>query len=159
MRFTTIVSYTAVIACSIAVVLLGGSPALAERRVALVIGNSAYKNAAQLPNPKNDSAAITALFKAADFDVVDSYQNLGGNDMRRAIREFTNKVRDADIAVVFYAGHGIEVDGTNFLIPVDAKLEQDLDVEDEAIPLDRITKMLDSARRLRLVMLDACIAR
>ncbi len=130
--------------------------ALAEKRVALVIGNSAYKNASKLPNPANDAAAISSLFKTAGFDVVESRQNLSGSEMRKAIRDFTDKVRDADIAVVFYAGHGIEVDGTNYLLPVDAALERDLDVEDEGIPLDRIVKVLDSAKRLRLVILDAC---
>jgi hypothetical protein len=130
--------------------------AFADKRVALVIGNSAYKNASKLPNPTNDAAAVSALFKSAGFDVVESHQNLGVNEMKRVIRDFTDNVRDADIAVVFYAGHGIEVDGTNYLIPVDALLRRDVDVEDEAVPLDRLTRMLDPARRLRLVMLDAC---
>jgi len=128
----------------------------ADKRVALVIGNSAYKNASKLPNPINDAAAIASLFKQAGFDVVESRQNLGGNEMKRAIRDFSDLVRDADIAVVFYAGHGIEVEGTNYLIPVDALLERDIDVEDEAIRLDRFTRMLEPAKRLRLVILDAC---
>jgi hypothetical protein len=72
------------------------------------------------------------------------------------LRDFSERARDADMAVVFYAGHGIEVDGTNFLIPTDAKLERDIDVEDEAISLDRLMKMVEPARKLRLVILDAC---
>src|ERR1700680_3407736 len=145
----------------IAVLLAGfflatNGEALAEKRVALVIGNSAYKNVAKLPNPAKDAAAVTALFKTAGFDVVESYENLGGFEMRRAIKDFAGKVRDADVAVVFYAGHGMEVDGTNYLLPVDAALEGDLDIEDEAIPLDRILKTVDPARLLRLVILDAC---
>ena len=77
-------------------------------------------------------------------------------EMRRALRDFTDKTRDADIAVVFYAGHGIEVDGTNYLLPVDTALERDTDVEDEALALDRIVKIMEPVRRLRLVILDAC---
>jgi uncharacterized caspase-like protein len=129
---------------------------VAQKRVAVVIGNSSYKHAAKLANPINDAGAVAALFKDANFDVIESRQDLGINDMRRAIREFTDKARDADVAIVFYAGHGIEVDGTNYLLPVDAVLQRDTDVEDEAIPLDRILRVLEPAKRLRLVILDAC---
>lgn len=76
--------------------------------------------------------------------------------MRRVIRDFSEMTRDADMAVVFFAGHGIEVDGSNFLIPTDAKLERDIDIEDEAIALDRVVRMLEPAKKLRLVILDAC---
>ena len=76
--------------------------------------------------------------------------------MRRVFRDFAEKSRGADIAVVFYAGHGIEIDGTNYLLPVDTALKRDLDVEDEAISLDRIVRMLEPAKRLRLIILDAC---
>jgi Caspase domain len=135
---------------------LFGEPALAERRVALVIGNSAYENVARLDNPANDAIAMTATLKEAGFDVVDSRRNLKIADMRRAFRDFSDKSRDADVAVVYYAGHGIEVDGTNYLIPVDAALERDLDVYDEAFPLDRVLVTIEPAKHLRLVILDAC---
>lgn len=135
--------------------LLSG-PALAEKRVALVIGNSAYENVARLSNPANDADAMTSTLKGAGFDVVESRRNLKIGDMRRAFRDFADKSRDADVAVVYYAGHGIEVDGTNYLIPVDAALERDLDVYDEAFPLERILISIDSAKQLRLVILDAC---
>lgn len=131
-------------------------PVHAERRVALTIGNSSYKNVSRLPNPANDALAVAALLKSAGFDVVESRSDLGISEMRRALREFSDIAADADIAVVFYAGHGIEVDGANYLIPVDAALERDLDVEDEAISLDRVLKVIDAAKRLRLVILDAC---
>jgi uncharacterized caspase-like protein len=91
--------------------------ALADKRVALVIGNSAYQNVPGLPNPINDATAIAELLRNAGFDVVDSRADLGIAVIRRAIREFADVARDADIAVVYYAGHGIEVDGTNYLIP------------------------------------------
>src|SRR6516165_3702547 len=106
--------------------------ASAERRVALVIGNSAYQNVPKLPNPVNDARAVAALLRNAGFDVVESRSDLGIANIRRAMRDFTNIARDADIGVVYYAGHGIEVDGTNYLIPVDAVLERDVDVDDEA---------------------------
>ena len=139
-----------------AAVLLSSQPAFAEKRVALIIGNSAYQNAPQLPNPVNDAALITATLKSAGFDVVNSRQNLSALETRRVLREFADASQDADIAVVYYAGHGIEVDGTNYLIPVDAKLERDTDVFDEAVSLDRLLIAVEPAKQLRLVILDAC---
>jgi uncharacterized caspase-like protein len=134
---------------------LASGNALADKRVALVIGNSAYQNVAKLPNPVNDAEAIAKLFTAAGFQV-ELRRNLGGNELRRAIREFSRQTLDADVAVVFYAGHGIEVGGNNYLIPTDAKLESDIDVVDEAVPLDRVLTMIEPATRLQLIILDAC---
>jgi uncharacterized caspase-like protein len=139
-----------------AAVLLACQPAWAAKRVALVLGNSAYQNVARLPNPVNDGAAIAATLKDAGFDVVDSRHDLMAAETRRALRDFADRARDADIAVVYYAGHGLEVDGTNYLIPVDAKLERDTDVYDEAFSLDRVLLAIEPAKRLRLVILDAC---
>ena len=130
--------------------------AVAGRRAALVIGNSAYKNVPTLANPSNDAKAVSELFKKAGFEVVETRVDLGIVEMRRAIRDFTDQVRDFDIAVIFFAGHGMEVGGTNYMIPTDAVLERDIDVEDEALSLDRIMRVLDPAKRLRLVILDAC---
>jgi uncharacterized caspase-like protein len=134
-----------------AALLLVCQPAFAGKRVALVLGNSAYQNVAPLPNPVNDGAVIAATLTQAGFDVVDS-----AAETRRALRDFADRARDADIAVVYYAGHGMEVDGTNYLIPVDAKLERDTDVYDEAFPLDRVLLAVEPAKQLRLVILDAC---
>lgn len=130
--------------------------AFAEKRVALVIGNSAYSNVSKLPNPANDAEAIGMLLKSANFDIVERRQDIGSAEMRRVIRDFSEKAQDADIAVVYFAGHGIEVDGANYLIPIDAKLERDVDVEDETVSLDRVLRMIEPAKRLRLVILDAC---
>ncbi len=124
--------------------------------MALTIGNSAYKNVPQLPNPVNDAAAVTALLKGSGFDVVEARTDLGITEMRRAVSDFSDMVSDADIAVVYYAGHGIEVDGSNYIIPVDAVLRRDIDVDDEAVSLDRILRILDPVKRLRVVILDAC---
>ena len=130
--------------------------ALAEKRVAFVIGNSNYQNVVELTNPANDADAMTEMFRKAAFDVVESRRDLKNTEMRRALRDFTEKARDADIAVIYYAGHGIEVDGTNYLIPVDAVLDRDTDAYDEAISLDRILQAIEPAKQLRLVILDAC---
>jgi hypothetical protein len=130
--------------------------ASADKRVALVIGNSTYQNVARLPNPARDADAIAQLFKAAGFDTVSLQQNVGNLDFKRAIRKFEEAAGDADIAVVYYAGHGIEIGGVNYMIPVDAKLASDFDAPDEAIPLDRLVETVESAKRLRLIILDAC---
>ncbi|MGF6306254.1 putative caspase-like protein [Bradyrhizobium sp. i1.8.4] len=137
-------------------VLLASQPAWATRRVALVVGNSNYQNAPLLPNPANDAAAIAATLKGAGFDVVESRLNLTSSDMRRALRDFADQARDADIAFVYYAGHGIEIDGTNYLIPTDARLERDTDIYDEAFSLDRVLLAIEPAKQLRVVIVDAC---
>jgi uncharacterized caspase-like protein len=131
-------------------------PALADKRVALVLGNSAYQNVPPLSNPVNDAALMAQTLKNAGFDVVDFRQNLPALETRRALREFADKASGADIAIIYYAGHGIEVDGGNYLIPVDAKLERDNDIFDEAFSLDRVLVSVESAKKLRLVILDAC---
>jgi uncharacterized caspase-like protein len=136
--------------------LVSAQAAFADKRVALVIGNSAYKNVVQLPNPSRDASAVADMLRNAGFDVVETKLDLNNTNMRRVIREFTGVARNADIAVVYYAGHGIEFDGTNYLIPVDAQLSSDVDVEDEAISIERIMRMLEPVKRLRLIILDAC---
>jgi uncharacterized caspase-like protein len=123
--------------------LLGtASSALAQKRVALVIGNGTYTKVGPLDNPKNDAAAMEAMFKAAAFTSVVQLNDLGLTAMKRALRDSSDMAQDADIAVVFYAGHGIEVAGVNYLVPIDAVLERDIDVQDEPVSLDRITRCL-----------------
>lgn len=135
---------------------LAGNPALAEKRVALVIGNSSYDKVARLPNPASDAALVAQTLKTAGFDEISLRRDLKIADMRRALRDFVDKSRDADIAVIYYAGHGIEVDGVNYLVPVDAVLERDIDIFDEALSLERVLVSVESAKKLRLVILDAC---
>lgn len=139
-----------------AALLFGAEPAFAGKRVALVIANSAYQHAPSLTNPVNDGSVMAKTLKDAGFDVVDSRHDLSAQDTRRVLREFADATRNADIAVVYYAGHGIEVEGSNYLIPVDAKLERDTDVYDEALSLDRVLVSVEPAKQLRLVILDAC---
>jgi uncharacterized caspase-like protein len=139
-------------------VCLASQPALAGtgKRVALIIGNSNYQNVTALTNPANDAAAVTEMFKQASFDPVESRRDLKSQEMRRALRDFGDKARGADIAVIYFAGHGLEVDGINYAVPVDATLERDVDVDDEAIALNRFLLAAEPATQLRLVILDAC---
>ena len=130
--------------------------AFADKRVALVIGNSAYHGNPRLANPVNDSEAIAATLKSAGFDIVDLKRDLKITEMRRTLRDFSDRVRDADVVIIYFAGHGIEIDGTNYLIPVDAVLERDIDAYDEAVSLERILTVIEPAKQLRLVILDAC---
>lgn len=102
--------------------------------MALVTRNSVYQKVAPLANPANDATAIAEMLKSAVFDSVESKFNVAANDLRKTLREFGTKSREADVAVVYYAGHGIELDGNNYLIPVDATLETDADVLDETGP-------------------------
>src|SRR5260370_3397524 len=101
------------IVSTVCLTLLVSQPALAEKRVALVIGNSAYKNVTRLQNPTNDAAAVVAMLKRAGFDSVDAKLDLNVVDMRRDLREFGNKTRHADVAEIYYAGHRIELDVNN----------------------------------------------
>jgi uncharacterized caspase-like protein len=148
-RLTTFLTVVIAICCA-------SQSALADKRVAFVVGNSQYANVTALPNPVNDAAAIAQMFRNASFDVVESRHDLTNYEMRRALRDFTEKARDADVAVIYYAGHGIEVDGSNYVVPVDAALDRDTDAYDEAIGLDRILQAIEPAKQLRLVILDAC---
>jgi uncharacterized caspase-like protein len=146
---------TAFVAVALAV-CLANQPALAGKRVALIIGNSNYQNVAVLTNPANDAAAVTDMFRKASFDLVESRRDLKSQEMRRALRDFGDKARGADIAVIYFAGHGLEVDGVNYAVPVDAALERDVDVDDEAVALNRILLAAEPATQLRLIILDAC---
>jgi hypothetical protein len=137
------------------IVINSGSDALAEKRVALVIGNSGYKAVTALQNPANDSADIARALEALDFEV-ELVSDLTFDNMRRSLRSFSKRASGADVALVFYAGHGIEVDGQNYLIPVDARLESSDDVDYEALPLNLVMGSLNGAKKLKLVLLDAC---
>lgn len=127
-----------------------------EIRVALVIGNGAYASVPKLPNPGSDAKAVADSLRAAGFKTVHLDSDLSATAMREKLNAFSTEASQADWAVVYYAGHGIEVNGTNYLIPVDAKLKTDRSVQFEAVPLDSVLASVESARKLRLVILDAC---
>jgi hypothetical protein len=130
--------------------------ALTDNRIALVIGNSAYKNVPALANPTRDADTIASALRAAGFKVVQLRSDLTREKLTDALQSFAAEADKADWAVVYFAGHGLEVNGTNYLIPVDARLAIDRDVEFEAVSLDRVMSAVSGAKRLRLVLLDAC---
>ena len=127
-----------------------------DHRVALVIGNSAYRNVSALANPQKDAEAVAATLRNIGFETVTLASDATREKLLDALRNFTNLAEKADWAVVYYAGHGIEVNGQNFLIPIDAKLETDRDIQFEAVRLDQVLASLEGARKLKLVLLDAC---
>src|ERR1700682_3393783 len=151
-----LVSMAAVIGGAILLMVLSPDPAWADKRVALIVGNSTYQTVPQLPNPARDASSVAKMFKDAGFDSVDVALNVGRLEVKRASRKFEATADQADIAVVYYAGHGLEIGGVNYLIPVDARLASDRDADDEAIQLERLVSSADGAKRLRLIILDAC---
>jgi uncharacterized caspase-like protein len=149
-------SMAAVIGGAILSMVLAPDAAWAEKRVALIVGNSTYQTVPQLPNPSRDATSVAKMFRDAGFDYVEVALNVGNLEFKRSIRKFEATADQADIAVVYYAGHGLEIGGINYLIPVDARLASDRDADDEAIPLERLVSSADGAKRLRLIILDAC---
>jgi len=136
-----------------------GAPAGAQTRLALVIGNSNYRAVTPLPNPVNDARAVADELKTAAFDVTQAL-DLGQADMRRAINDFAAKVaaKGTDtIALVYYAGHGVQVEGENFLVPVDARIQSEADIAKEAVRLADVMSALAAVpSKMRIVILDAC---
>jgi hypothetical protein len=133
-----------------------GLPGAAARaRVALVIGNGAYAHAAALPNPANDARAVAKALRDIGFDVSEGI-DLNQTGQEQLVRAFLRKASSARIALVFYAGHGLQVDGKNYLVPVDAKLATRTDLQFETLDLDRIMSGLDDEDRTNIIILDAC---
>jgi uncharacterized caspase-like protein len=138
----------------IAAVAIGAIPALAEKRVALVIGNSAYQFAPQLKNPRNDAEDMASALSRLGFEVVAGY-DLDERALSQKVRDFARALDGAEIALFFYAGHGLQVKGQNYLAPVNAALKVETDLDFETLPLDLVLKQMRSAR-VSLVFLDAC---
>jgi uncharacterized caspase-like protein len=126
-----------------------------ERRIALVIGIGSYQNAPHLANPVNDARAIGDSLRRLNFDVTELYDP-DFRALNSGIRTFGIQAADADVAVVYYAGHGVQVDRENYLIPTDAKLQRERDLLYEAMPLDRLLGEVSQARRVGIVLLDSC---
>ncbi len=126
-----------------------------EKRVALVIGNSKYQNVTALKNPKHDAKALSGVLESIGYEV-ELKQDLSGEGLRKALSRFARKASQADIAAIYFAGHGMEMNGENFLIPVDAQLSSDTDLEFEAVKLTSVMRAVGGAKKLRLIMLDAC---
>ncbi|MBL8551179.1 MAG: SUMF1/EgtB/PvdO family nonheme iron enzyme [Hyphomonadaceae bacterium] len=126
------------------------------RRVALVIGNSGYSAVPRLPNPTRDASLMERTLQRVGFQTISLHNDLGRSAFEAALREFTRQADGAEVALVYYAGHGMEANGRNWLIPVDARLADERDLNFEAVDLERVLAAVDGARGLRLVLLDAC---
>jgi uncharacterized caspase-like protein len=133
-----------------------GEGASTGRRVALIIGNGAYQNVHPLNNPPRDAGLIAATLRDIGFQTVTLSNDLTRDKFFAALRSFAGEAEKADWAVIYYAGHGFEVGGVNYLVPVDAKLAADKDAETEAVALEQVIAAVGGARKLRLVLLDAC---
>jgi uncharacterized caspase-like protein len=143
-------------ALSAATFLVSATAAFADKRVAFVVGNGAYKNVAALPNPAVDAKSMAKLLRNVGFDVVQG-SNLTRDRMTEKLIDFGKKAEGADVALFFYAGHGIAVNGTNYLLPVDADLKSEMDVKlGAAINVDLTLEQTMSDAKVKLVFLDAC---
>jgi uncharacterized caspase-like protein len=131
------------------------APAAVESRLALVIGNDAYQDSPLL-NPVNDAKAVSAALRSAGFEVIERH-NQGAVEMRRAIREFGEKLRGRDVGLFYFAGHGVQVNGRNFLVPARADIRHEDEIEDQSVDVALVLNKLESAKaRVSLVILDAC---
>jgi tetratricopeptide (TPR) repeat protein len=133
-----------------------GQPIALGRRIALVIGISAYQTVQRLPNPVNDAQGVAEALRHLGFAEVIELHDLTRASMEKALKDFGDRAASADWAVVFYAGHGMQVDGNNFLIPADAEIASVNHVDDETINLDRVLRKAAVAKKLGLVILDSC---
>src|SRR5712675_2216468 len=144
------------VALSAISILLSVNTAKADRRVAFVVGNGAYKNVQPLPNPAIDAKSMARVLRNVGFDVVEG-TNLTRDKMTERLLEFGKKAQGADVAVFFYAGHGIAINGTNYLLPVDADIKSEMDVKlGAAINIDLTLDQTMSDAKVKLVFLDAC---
>jgi hypothetical protein len=144
------------VALSAISILLSVNTAKADRRVAFVVGNGAYKNVQPLPNPAIDAKSMARVLRNVGFDVVEG-TNLTRDKMTERLLEFGKKAQGADVALFFYAGHGIAINGTNYLLPVDADLKSEMEVKmGSAINIDTTLDQTMGDAKVKLVFLDAC---
>ncbi len=148
--------YLAVVISLICMAFTTVTAAKADRRVAFVVGNGAYKNVAQLPNPPIDAKAMAGVLRNVGFEVVEG-TNLTRDKMTEKLLDFGKKAQGADVALFFYAGHGIAISGTNYLLPVDADIKSEMDVKlGAAINIDLTLDQTMGDAKVKLVFLDAC---
>ena len=138
-----------------AAAIICASQAFAADRVALVVGNAAYKSQHVLANPANDAADVGAMLRKLGFDVVEGV-DVDANGLRGKVEEFSAKLEGSSLALFYYSGHGIQVDGRNYVVPVDAKLEKAEDVKFRTMEMDFILKIMERDQRVNIVILDAC---
>ena len=147
--------YLALLLAAAGSFVISSVDAFADRRVALVIGNSAYVNAPALTNPRNDATDVSGALRRLGFTVIDGY-DLNNVDLQRRVQEFAREVETADVAVFFYAGHGLQVAGENYLVPTDTALKRQADLDFETIKVDKIVKQMDVVNGPKIIILDAC---
>jgi uncharacterized caspase-like protein len=136
--------------------MAGATPGLAlDKRVALVIGNSGYQHTPQLSNPAHDAVDVGTTLRRLKFDVIEGI-DLDKAGMDRTIRQFARALGNADVGLLFYAGHGLQVNGQNYLVPIDAKLEDASGLDFELVRLDLIHRTMERETKTSLLILDAC---
>jgi caspase domain-containing protein len=126
-----------------------------EKRVALVIGNSKYRHAAALENPRNDATDVAAALRSLQFEVLEAH-DLDKSEFDRTLRQFAGQLTGAHVSLFFYAGHGLQVDGQNYLVPVDARLEDAAGIDFELVRLDLVHRTMERGTKTSLLFLDAC---
>src|SRR5271169_2763796 len=149
----------ATIAWSVLTVLIGLAPAVADKRVALVVGNGAYQHVARLTNPRNDAELMAETLRSLGFILIgDRAQvDLDKAGFDSAVQSFGNQLQGADVGLFYYAGHGVQVRGTNYLVPVSANPTREADVDFQMVDVALVLRQMEGSRtRLNLVMLDAC---
>lgn len=140
-------------AAVLSIVLVG--PALAERRVALVVGNGAYQSVTPLANPRSDATAMAVKLRTLGFEVIEGY-DVDIYTLQARVRDFARALRGVDVALFYYAGHGLGIDGRNYVVPVDARFEDPTALAFEAVELDTVLSQMQLAHGVSLVFLDAC---
>ena len=147
---------SALLAAALALVVAGApAEAAPDQRVALVIGNSAYRNAPALANPERDARAISTKLKGIGFSVIEGY-DLDQRGFQRTVQDFARASKGADVALFYYASHGVQVAGQNYAVPVDAIFQDSTALDFETIPIDLVMRQMQSEDGVRLVVLDAC---
>jgi uncharacterized caspase-like protein len=147
------------IAFALALAFLMGSPAKADKRVALVVGNSSYRNITQLDNPRNDASLMAETLRSIGFELVGGRAliDLDKASFDSAVQTFGNQLVAADVALFYYAGHGVQVRGSNYMVPVGANPTKEADVDFQMVDVALVLRQMEgSGTRLNLVILDAC---
>ncbi len=155
MRLFSISYATVSLLCAAFLLIVMPGSAWATKRVALIIGNSAYEHAPELANPRNDAADFAAKLSELEFEVI-VRQDATLPEMLSAVEEFSDKLHNADLSLFYYAGHGLQVDGRNYLVPVSAKLNSHITLDYEAVPVDLVMATMQSRSKTNLLFLDAC---
>lgn len=140
---------------TILLLLLPVSAALAEKRVALVIGNARYVNTTELKNPVNDANDLAAKLEGLGFEVIRA-TDLDHEAMRRTVKDFADRLDSADVALFYYAGHAVQVNGQNYLAPIDTDLQKESDLDFETVSLSLVQRQMEREARTLLIFLDAC---